>query len=910
MARSGELMLQVRVLGPTTIQAGTPVLPIDRPLERALAVRLALARGAAVPDQTLIDDLWGDTAVPIKRLRVLVHRLRRTLGDHADAIQRTSSGYALSASAVDLTTVEEIVNRPAGQKLTAAQIDEALQYWREPALRDLRAFPFGASEGARLDALRLSLRTEAIELKLAAGTADPAELDQLVVENPLHERLVGLSAIALYQRGQRAKALQRMARLRQSLAEQLGIDPTPGTTQLELRILRMDPALAAPALPDIHRAAAYRRTGQSTFVGRDEELKTLLSQLTSSALITLLGGPGMGKTRLAREIAASSQDAGRAIVWLDLAAISKFEAVPPALAAAAGVEAGPGDPLPRSIEKLAGTLLVVDNAEHLVEDVAGLLLKVRREADDLTVLVTSQRPLRISGEEIHQVGPLSSEAAGQLFCSRSGAIPDEQIDLICTAVDRLPLAVELAAGLTRTLTIDQLAERIPDRLRLLVSGNRDAGVRHSSLRAAVNWSHSLLPPAAQLVLRRLAVFAGGCTLEAAEQVASGAGIETADIAPVLIDLSDRCLVTVDGLRYQLLETVRDFALECLRSADEETAVRRRHADWCADLAARTQRYGGSDHRDLLRELSQEEANLRAALDWSIGPDGDPGLVLAIAAPTWWYWWSRGLMGPARDWLHKALELGTSQRTTERAAALRAVASLTRNSGQYAEAKALGEQSLTLYRELADSPGETAALVGLAITNLALEQFETALAQGQQAVDSAEQLGDQRILGTALNVSACVLRCLGRRTEAEQLFSRSHDIWVATDDRRALAGSLNNLALVAQQNQLPDKSRELAMQALRLYRDLDLTEGLLDILELVAQLELDAGHPAIALRMLTIAATQRLQIGAPLFIPDELAGRDHAATEARRLLGTEAATFTTAAQFEPIGPVVDALLGEL
>jgi tetratricopeptide (TPR) repeat protein len=265
------------------------------------------------------------------------------------------------------------------------------------------------------------------------------------------------------------------------------------------------------------------------------------------------------------------------------------------------------------------------------------------------------------------------------------------------------------------------------------------------------------------------------------------------------------------------------------------------------------------------------------------------------------------MGPARDWLHKALELGTSQRSPERAAALRAVASLTRNSGQYAEAKALGEQSLALYRELGDAAGHASALVGLCITNLALEHLETALAQGQQAIDSAEQLGNPRILGTALNVTGAVLRCLGRRTEAEELFSRSRDIWVATDDRRALAGTLNNLALLAQQNHLPDKSRELALQALRLYRDLDLTEGLIDILELVALLELDDGHPAAALRIFTIAATQRVRIGAPLFIPDELAARDRAAAEARRLLGPEAHTIATTAQYEPIGPAVDSLL---
>lgn len=236
--------------------------------------------------------------------------------------------------------------------------------------------------------------------------------------------------------------------------------------------------------------------------------------------------------------------------------------------------------------------------------------------------------------------------------------------------------------------------------------------------------------------------------------------------------------------------------------------------------------------------------------------------------------------------------------------MRAVASLTRNSGEYAEARALGEQALALYRELGDDSGQTSTLVGLCITSLALQDFEAGLEQGREAIARAERLGNQRILGTAFNATGGALRCLGRTAQAEELFNRSRDVWVEIDDRRGLAGTLNNLALVAHQNQDHGRSRELCLQALRLYRELDLTEGMIDILEMLASLE---DNPAAALRILTIAGTQRVRIGAPQIIPDELAARDHAETEARRALGPEADAVAAAAQYEPIEPVVDALL---
>ncbi|MFN2518600.1 MAG: BTAD domain-containing putative transcriptional regulator, partial [Jatrophihabitantaceae bacterium] len=463
----------------------------------------------------------------------------------------------------------------------------------------------------------------------------------------LHERLHGLLALALYRSGRQADALDRLARLRRMLSDELGVDPTPETAELELRLLRQEVDLVPPpvrAVPELRLP-----TPSSTLLGRDGEVAALLEQLRAPGVVTLTGSPGSGKTRLALEIARRLQAEHRRVAWADLAPLSEPDAVGPALATAAAVDAGPDDPVARLAGELDGALLVVDNAEHLIEPIAALVASVLRIASRLAVLVTSQRPLLISGEEIHHVGPLLPAAAAALFCERSGLPRDAQVDAICAAVDCLPLGVELAAGLTRTLSVDQLARRIDDRLRLLVGGSRDAGGRHTSLRAALDWSYRLLDATSSAVLARLAVFAGGCTLEAAEFVIAGDGIAPRDIAAALAELADRCLVVVSeragSRRFGLLESVRDYALQRLIGSSEETGVRERHLAWCVRHVAEHDVYG-EDEAAAVAAVFEEWPNLLSALENAPGtPRASDGLRLAIALDDAWMF--RGLHDQAR-----------------------------------------------------------------------------------------------------------------------------------------------------------------------------------------------------------------------------------------------------------------------
>lgn len=624
--------MDVLVLGPVQAWADGVAVTVDRPLERAVLVRLALANRVPVPDGRLAEDLWGgEVERPVQRLRVVVSRLRAALGPLADVIGRTPAGYQATVSAADLLAAEaaaqrlHTARRGGDYAAVAAAAREALALWRGHALADLRTIPFAAAEGERLDDWRLSLTVAGLEANLELGAAGEVvtELTGLVARHPLHEPLSCLLALALYRTGRQADALERLARLRRALSEELGVDPAPDTSALELRILDHDPALRAsalPVVPDVAKPAAEPAgsepvapepqswpaptvsTPMTSFVGRGREFATLTTRLAEPGLTTVVGVAGSGKSRLAAELARSIGQSGRPVVLVELAPLGRAEDVLPAVAAA--LEAGglaadgsidPNGPLPGIIAALDGgererTLLVLDNAEHVLGSVAELVTA----AKGFSVLVTSQQPLGVPGESVYPLGPLDRSVGVALFIERAGlhglvtAAERDELVAICAAVDWLPLGIELAAGLTRTLTISQLAQRIDDRVRLLVGGARGAaGGRHTSLRVALDWSHELLAERERAVLRRLGVFAGGCTLEAAEAVVPDGELERGDVAPAVADLVNRNLVTVqtDGAtrRFTLLETVRDYALARLSEANEIEELRARHLLWCLDL---------------------------------------------------------------------------------------------------------------------------------------------------------------------------------------------------------------------------------------------------------------------------------------------------------------------------------------
>ncbi|WP_170160070.1 AfsR/SARP family transcriptional regulator [Nocardia tenerifensis] len=676
--------MDVLVLGPVQAWADGVAVTVDRPLERAVLVRLALANRVPVPDGRLAEDLWGaEVERPVQRLRVVVSRLRAALGPLADVIGRTPAGYQATVTATDLLAAEaaaqrlHTARRGGDYAAVASAAKEALALWRGHALADLRTIPFAAAEGDRLDDWRLSLTVAGLEANLELGAAGEVvtELTGLVGRHPLHEPLSCLLALALYRTGRQADALERLARLRRALSEELGVDPAPDTSALELRILDHDPALRAPATAEATPPSASPvdvvasepqpwpvvAAPMTSFVGRGREFATLTTRLAQPGLTTVVGVAGSGKSRLAAEL-ARSMARSRPVVFVELAPLGRAEDVLPAVTAA--LEAGglvsggsidPNDQLTGIIAALgecANPLLVLDNAEHVTPSVAELV----RATNGFSVLVTSQQPLGVPGESVYPLGPLDRSVGVALFIERAGlhglvtAAERDELVAICAAVDWLPLGIELAAGLTRTLTISQLAQRIDDRVRLLVGGARGAaGGRHTSLRVALDWSHELLAERERTVLRRLGSFAGGCTLEAAEAVLPDGDLEPGDVAPALADLVNRNLVTVqtDGAtrRFVLLETVRDYAQARLAEAGEVERLHAGHLRWCLDLVRAIGAPDDFAAAESVAAVFAEWPNILAALERAPGTSwATDGLRLAVEMHVPWL---------ARAWFREA-----------------------------------------------------------------------------------------------------------------------------------------------------------------------------------------------------------------------------------------------------------------
>jgi predicted ATPase/DNA-binding SARP family transcriptional activator len=660
--------------------------PLQGPRLRALLTALAAAAGRSVPAGALAAQLWTDTppADEIAALQALVGRLRRALG--RDAVRSAPGGYRLAARPddIDLFRFERLASDgaaalDAGNPATAARLlDEALALWRGPALADL---PGRGTDplAARAQARHIEARRTRLAAEVALGRPQAAlpGLAELAADRPLDEPLAALRIRALQAAGRPAEALQAYEGVRSALAARLGTDPGP-----ELRALHAE-LLAADGEPVRHRAPApgNLRARLTSFVGRDAELTGLAGQVRRHRLITLLGPGGVGKTRLALEAADAARDRPPADTWPDgvwlaeLAPVRDEADVAETVLTVLGArepltwtaDAGARDPLARLVEYCGRRrlLLVLDNCEHVVGAAARLADTVLAACPGVTVLATSREPLGVPGEAVRPVDPLPEAAALRLLAERGGSarpafhVSDdpEACAEICRRLDGLPLAIELAAARLRALTPRQIADRLDDRFRLLTGGSRTALPRQQTLRAVVDWSWELLDTAERTVLRRLAVFSGGCTLALAEEVCAEPG--TLDR---LTSLVDKSLVVAapapDGtMRYRLLETVADYAAERLTEAGEREATARRHLTSYRELVRTGEReLRGPGQTAWLRTFEAEHDNIRAALRTAVElGEEQEGLCVVLCLN--WFWQLRGRVTDARTWSAAVAALG-------------------------------------------------------------------------------------------------------------------------------------------------------------------------------------------------------------------------------------------------------------
>ncbi|WP_411069666.1 AfsR/SARP family transcriptional regulator [Streptomyces sp. cmx-4-25] len=680
--------MRYSVLGPTLAHAsdGTDVA-VGGPRVRALLTVLALRAGRPVPVRELVDEVWyGDEppADAVAALQALVGRLRRALG--RDRVASTEGGYRLDARPedVDARRFERLAADGAAALAAgdagraAVLLDEALGLWRGPALADL---PDRAAEAARWEARRLDARRARLDAALALDDAPAAlpELTALCEAHPLDEPLQALRIRALRDTGRAAEALAAYESVRRALADRLGTDPSPALRALHAELLA---GRTAPAEPETAPVRGNLRARLTSFVGRDEEIAALREDLRAARLVTLLGPGGAGKTRLSQEAAERGAGAWPDGVWIaELAPVTAPEAVPEAVLAAVGaretVLRGAGaeelrtgnDPLARLVEHCGGRrmLLLLDNCEHVVGAAAELAETLLARCPDLRILATSREPLGVPGEVVRPLGPLPVGVALRLLGERGAAArPGFSVgedrgaaEEVCRRLDGLPLAIELAAARLRMLSVRQIAERLDDRFRLLTAGARTVLPRQQTLRAVVDWSWDLLEGAERVVLRRLAVFAGGCDLAAAEAVCAEGG--AGDVLDVLGALVDKSLVVASpggaGMRYRLLETVAEYARERLVEAGERAGVERRHLTYYRELARCTDpQLRGPGQVAAVARFETEHDNLRTALRRAVDArDEDEALVLVHSLL--WYWQMRDLRTDALHWAEAAAALG-------------------------------------------------------------------------------------------------------------------------------------------------------------------------------------------------------------------------------------------------------------
>jgi predicted ATPase/DNA-binding SARP family transcriptional activator/DNA-binding CsgD family transcriptional regulator len=790
-------------------------------------------------------------------------------------------------------------------------------------------------------------------------------LRRVLSEEPSHEEAhVGLMRLyALSER--REEALSQYGRLDEALSEELGAKPEAASRHLFEEIAagrfptghQPSTGLPQPAEDSLHNLPASR----TSFVGREREMLEVKRTLAMTRILTLTGVGGSGKTRLALEVVRDFVGAYPDGVWLvELASLSESTLVSQAVAGALGVPEQPGRPL---LETLVETLrekqllLVLDNCEHLMDACAHLVDTVLDSCPRVRILATSREALSVEGEVRWLVYPLSvpdpsqSPTVGELEGYESVRLFVERawrrnpaftlaqqnakaVAEVCLKLEGIPLAIELAAARAGTLSIEQMARRLEDSLKLLAANDRTAQPKQRTLRGTLDWSHELLSEPERKLFARLAVFAGGWALEAAETVGTGDGIEESQVLDLLSRLVEKSLVLTESteaieMRYRMLEPVGQYAQEKLGESGVTEALRRRHAAYFLTLAEEAEpKLLGPEQTKWLERLETEHDNLRAALKWLLGRGDELGLRLAGALSRFWY--IRGYLSEGRRWLEEGLAVGGGMVVSpERAKALAGAGWLAEAPGDYEWARAAHEESLGIYRRLGDEKGIASSLANLGRVALfqgdqerASELLEESLAvlresrnewdlsrvltsigiialrrgDHDRAVSSFEEAlslhrnaGDVRGVAVSLNNLGFAMLFCGDNKRAMTLFEEALARDRENRDVEGIATSLVNLGLAALSRGMIGRAAKLLEESLTVLQEVQNKHATVECLEAMAAVAGAQGQIRRAARLLGVTQAVRENIGAPLppnerallepYLANARAGLEEAAWEA-------------------------------
>jgi predicted ATPase/Tfp pilus assembly protein PilF len=626
------------------------------------------------------------------------------------------------------------------------------------------------------------------------------------------------------------------------------------------------------------------------FIGRQREIATIRALLKETRLVTLTGPAGIGKTRLALQTASDSlHEFVDGVHLVELGSLSDSELIPETVASALQLREERGRSITQTITdylKQRQLLLVLDNCEHLIDACAQLVDVLLRGAPNLSILATSRESLGIGGETLFRVPPLSlpdpdpapavaalaRHEAVELFVDRAYSVKPgfalndgnaAAVAELCIRLEGIPLAIELAASRVKVLTVQQIAERLGDRLNLLTGGSRTAPPRYQALATAIDWSYNLLTEAEKTLFRRLSVFSGGWTLDAAESVCAGGGVDRRDVLELLAGLIDKSLVVSEERegqeRYRFMVTIQEYAAKRLEQAGEAAAVCRAHADFFLAYALQGEsKLKSAEQKRWLDRLTVEYDNVRAVLSWAMKQSTGLGLHLAGGLTDFWY--LHGFWNEGRRWLSEMLALAPAADTSHRAKALNAAALMAQFQGDGTAARSLAEQALALSRQSNEERQTAIALNTLAMIagdhgNFALARrfFEESLAIRRALDDSA------LIAGTLNNLG--ILACWQGEFElAQSLFDESLTMAEKAGDRHRTAIALLNRGEVANKvGELP-LARSLIAQALALARDLEDRSMIPKALNALGKLALLQGDDATAAALIEESLEAFRQLG--------------------------------------------------
>jgi predicted ATPase/DNA-binding SARP family transcriptional activator/DNA-binding CsgD family transcriptional regulator len=874
---------------------------------------LALAPGHRLHREQVINLLWPDLnpGAAANNLHGTLHFARRVLEPTPTAAFRylhlRDEWLALCPGESLWVDVEAFEDATAAARRTRepAAYRVAIDLYAGELLPEDRYEEWTEERREELRQLYLALLVEVAglyeereEYELAVGALQRVATNE-PTDEPAHVGLMRLYAMD----GQRHRALRQYEQFREALQKGPGSEPGAQSRRLygEIRAGRFPvahPPAGGPSPDDrLHNLPAAR----TRFIGREQEMLEVKWLLSGTRLLTLSGAGGCGKTRLALQVARELVGSYPDGVWfVEVAAISDPALVPRAVTEALGVHEQPGRPLVDTLVDFLRSrqmLLVLDNCEHLIYACARLADTLLNSCARLRVLATSREALGVAGEanwlvpsltvpdavRLPAVQGLTQYEAVGLFVDRTRSrlptfvlTPENAraVVEICRRLDGIPLAIELATARIGALAVEQVAQRLEDSLGLLTGGSWTAEPRQQTLRATLDWSYELLGEPERKLFGRLSVFAGGWTLESAEAVGAGSGIKQGEVLDLLSRLVDKSLVVseagaVEGaLRYRMLEPIRQYGHERLEASGEADAARRRHAAWFLALAERAEpelREQGA----WLQRLGTEHGNLRAALQWSLSPEGpapevraEMGLRLAAALAQGRFWSAYG-PGEGVEWLERALARSSASPKSVRAKALSEAGWMAAWRGDFQRGVALLEENLTISKELEDKPGIAAALTQLGNTVLHLGDRGRVEVLREEAEALRRELVDRRAIAWLLLFLGQAALDRDGYERAVALLEEGLALFRELGDMRGIGMCLCSLGLTALEQGDSERAAALLEDALRVLRELRDKVGTLYCLLGAAGVASSRGQPARAARLWGATEAMRETIGLTL-----------------------------------------------